>query len=1196
MMNEHLPQESNHRNVVQCYEAFVDDHPQANLFEFMKGYDDLTVKEISTLVQYDLSLRFPANRSIRLDDYLRKLDILRAEPDELLDLIDTELVLRYEAGELPELAEYLERFPTLSEELSHLFEVHSAETDRDAEVDLETEATSDYTPGRTPEELQSQTNLYASEGSDSQTEPTFDSDLNEDSVATALTSHLTSRFARRALGKLEFDEQLNTHVFRERFVLSSELGRGAFGTVWLAKDMQLDRQVAIKMPLISADTAAKGRSFVEEAKAAAILRHSGIMTVFDVDEYVEAVGPATDQKLLPSRVCIASAFLKGRTLRKVLSTKKKEGQKLAVSESVELMRKLASALYHAHQSGVIHRDLKPANVMMVSASEPVVMDFGLASKIDGVQDPNAEESIAGTIPYMSPEQARGVVSEIDHRTDIFTLGVMMFELIAGERPATGKGVEWIAQLASESFELQKLRDLMPSSSEDLAAICEKCMSPKPDDRYQSCRELETDLENYQRGLPVSARPLSGTQKLVYSIKRNPRLATAIATAVALLILVAISSTAGYVLVSKAKGETELANQALKAKNQELEHANALTLSRLQDARESVDSSLTGFADLLEFYPRAQQAREFALEQAAQKYEKFANDHTELPDLELERSRALIRLGKVRRLQGKLVESLEALTEAEETLNGMAENQLQHPDQRQLELATTWTNIAILHGDQGKVDLTEQYFNKSRKVFDEPPGDEDLVEAWQDAKATNLLNYGFHATNQNKIDDAHQALLSSAEIFARLTESNPRERRYLEGFATAESLIGNRLRVGGQHSLALVRIENAAAAFEQLHKLAKDHVGYIQRKADTRLFLVAVLHELGRHNDEQEQYTAAIDDLTLLTESVPGVLQHIESLALTRLNLARLQNVMGANYQAEQQLLQAMETLSALVAAYPETVRYEQELATCQLILGMVSMDLGRYEEARELLTQATARFESLSQEFSDVYQYRQQMSTARAHLARVAASLEDTDAAQKHFEQSLVEVGGILIGDSPVPEVLRTAAHIRWRFGNYLHSQDEQQRATEQYKLARQHWSQLTGKAESATIDQLDFAQFLVACRDQSLRNPRQAIRLLKAAIKVAPDNPDLYGALGAAMSKAELHEEAAQAMETAMELRKGGNDRDWYTLSAIQVALSDPNAQQSLQKGVQWQQQFRPGNELSTRFREEAESLSKSPDQTGAE
>jgi len=305
----------------------------------------------------------------------------------------------------------------------------------------------------------------------------------------------------------------------DKYELLDFLGKGGMGLVYRARDRHLDRVVAIKF-VLEANPKMAAR-FLSEARAQSRIDHPNICRVYEVGE----VG---------GRAYIALQFVQGEPLQRIV-------KRLSLEEKILVVRDVAAAVQEAHRLGVVHRDLKPSNVLVERTPEgrwfPVVMDFGLARELAVNPPPADSELVQGTPAYMSPEQARGDLSAVDRRSDIYSLGATLYELVTGQVPFTGgSSSQTLVRVLRE--EPPRPRSLVPDLPSDLEAIILQCLAKDPAHRYASARALVDDLNRYLAGEPILGHRHSLGRRVRVAARRHPVLTSVGASALVVIAVIA----------------------------------------------------------------------------------------------------------------------------------------------------------------------------------------------------------------------------------------------------------------------------------------------------------------------------------------------------------------------------------------------------------------------------------------------------------------------------------------------------------------------------------------------------------------------------------------------------------------------------------------------------------------------------------
>ena len=290
------------------------------------------------------------------------------------------------------------------------------------------------------------------------------------------------------------------------YEILEQIGCGGMGVIYRARQRHSRRIVAVKRVLsYRADSQGALQRFRQEAQAVASLDHPNILPIYEVSESEDGL-PFFSMKLAE----------KGSLHENAASLRDQP------RKCVELMAKVARAVEYAHSRGVLHRDLKPGNILVNDRGEPLVSDFGLAKLLDGNNDLTRSLTTFGTAGFIAPEQADGAAADLTPAADVYSLGAVLFNVLAGRPPFLGSNPVSVIRKASET-QAPKLRSLAPSLDRDLETICARCLERDPKARYPSAGDLAADLERWLGGRPILARPVSPPARIWRWSRRNPKL-------------------------------------------------------------------------------------------------------------------------------------------------------------------------------------------------------------------------------------------------------------------------------------------------------------------------------------------------------------------------------------------------------------------------------------------------------------------------------------------------------------------------------------------------------------------------------------------------------------------------------------------------------------------------------------------------
>jgi WD40 repeat protein/predicted Ser/Thr protein kinase len=460
---------------------------------------------LAELIHTDLEYRLKAGEPARVETYLADYPQLQRDRGVAIGLIlaEYEFRRRQEADLTPQT--YLERFPAYRQELARRLSDSLTLSARGAER---------------PDLLRPEQQGVLS-----------------DSSPTVIWTGPSVTPQRPEGGPLRSAADLPTI---NGYEVLGELGRGGMGVVYLARQVQLNRLVALKMVLAGVHAEPKELvRFLAEAEAAARLQHPHIVRIYELGQQ-------------GGRPYFTMEFIEGASLAQRLA-----GTPLPAGEAARLVETLARAIHFAHARGIVHRDLKPANVLLAADGTPKISDFGLAKRL-GVEGLTQTGSVLGTPSYMAPEQAGGKTAAVGPLSDVYALGALLYEALTGRPPFKAETPLATVQqvLAEEPVPPGRLQPRLPR---DLETVCLKCLHKDPKKRYASALDLADDLGRFVAGESVRARPAPAWERGVKWARRRP--AAAALMAVSLLALAAVAGGAA--------GFTAYLRHALEQRTQEL---------------------------------------------------------------------------------------------------------------------------------------------------------------------------------------------------------------------------------------------------------------------------------------------------------------------------------------------------------------------------------------------------------------------------------------------------------------------------------------------------------------------------------------------------------------------------------------------------------------------------------------------------
>jgi len=689
------------------------------------------------------------------------------------------------------------------------------------------------------------------------------------------------------------------------------LGRGGMGVVYRARQVSLNRLVALKMILTGPGPEQLVR-FQIEAEALAALQHPNVVQVYEVGEH-------------DGQPYLALELVDGASLDRHLAE-----HLPSPWEAAEMTACLARAVHSAHLRGIVHRDLKPANILRTSEGQLKISDFGLAKRLQGGHEVTQVGDIMGTPSYMAPEQATGNPAMVGPAADIYALGAILYELLTGRRP-------FVARTLAELFDqIRHAPPALPSRVKshvprDLETICLKCLEKLPAKRYASTEALADDLERALRGEPIQARPVGRIERLAKWTRRRPAVAT-------LFLLSAVAAAA-------AVGGGVWHNIHLRAERDSSQRSFALAIR-------AVDKMLTEVAEeQLAVEPRMEQKRRLLLETALAFYEELFAQKQHDPAIQEHLGLGHKRLADIQRLLGRYDDAEKAYQQAIALLSMFSAASPAEVDLRR-QLADAYDGYGELLRVTSRLDEAEARYRQAIEIEHSLAATHPGEAAYQADQARSHYNLAILLKDTNRLDAARGELATAIALLEELAAAHPTERRYRHELARGHLNLGTVLRLEQRLAETETAYRRAIELLEQLRREFPQQPEY-QFELATTFNNLGNLWGMRRRFDEAGEYhRRAREAFAPLARDFPAVLEYRIELANTHNSLAVALVSQGKEDEAEKAWTAAADLLRQLIQQSSNRPRLYGDLGMTIGNLGRLHLRRGNLAEARGCLEES----------------------------------------------------------------------------------------------------------------------------------------------------------------------------------------------------------------------------------------------------
>ncbi len=843
------------------------------------------------------------------------------------------------------------------------------------------------------------------------------------------------------LGPVRIEEIGKASETRDRYTLTRLHAKGGIGQVWLARDDDLGREVALKelRPERKHNQNAYTR-FLEEARITGQLEHPSIVPVYEMKRGKDG------------RVFYTMRFVRGRTLSDEIRAYHKrttEGtaDPLARAALLTSFVSVCQAIAYAHSRGVIHRDLKGQNVVLGDFGEVMVLDWGLAKLVDhpdnaaetgpySVVDlpqgdeahaPTVQGQVLGTPAYMAPEQAEGRVDAVNQLTDLYGLGAILYEILTGRAPFTGTDTLDLLRKVREETP-PRPRAVDPGIAPALEAVCLRAMAKSPADRYQSAHEVADEVRRWLADEPVSAYPEPFATRARRWVKRHKNTAAA----------------AAFVLVIAA-GALGVTSVVVRRERDEARRARDEARGQRAQARRAVNEMYTEVADQW-LEDRLDPLQKHFLERSLAYYNDFTKPDPNDPAVDLDRGWAFLRIGDVERKLGR-VEQAEAAYQSAIAVFEDLRQAGGRGDEPVRGLATAQAHLSEILAAVGRFERAEELGTKAiaaqRALADATKSPADrLSRARSERGRAELLR------SKSREKEGEAAYRAAIKELAALAAEQPGEPAPRQELAAAYDGLGLLLR---DQKRADEARDCYRKAVDLLERLAGETPTLPRpRDALSRAYnsLALIVGDLGSPVESEPILRKQIKINERLAEDYPLRPDYRRALARGLLNLAVLERDDARLKDGEANYRRALELLRGLAREHADVLIYQRDLGNCLRDLGELCATTNRRAEAEKLYAESREVLDRLIAEAPDTPLYQSLLAGVVVNQGASAADAGDFKRGEARYLEAIALYDPLVAGHPDNPDFAQGRSKALGNLANMVAAQGRRAEAEVAYEKA----------------------------------------------------------------------------------------------------------------------------------------------------